>query len=113
MIYSWILIFFSAFCSTFGNIFIKLASENWNEGNIFGLISFGFAGVFLYFLNLAGFIVALRYLNVSIAYPVLASTSFILLAITSHLFLNEVLTKIQIFAFSLITIGMLILVLKQ
>ena len=111
--YSWILIIFSACCSTLGNVLIKFASQHWNEGNFWGLIYFGFGGVFFYFLNLGGFIVALRYINVSIAYPVLASMSFIFLAFASNYFLDETLTKLQIFAFTLIILGLLILVLKQ
>ena len=113
MMYSWSLILFSACCSTLGNVLIKIASENWNAGSFWGLISFGLGGVFFYFLNLAGFIVALRYLNVSVAYPVLASISFILLAFASNYFLNEEFTRLQIFGLTLIILGLLLLILKQ
>tara|TARA_Y100000768_G_scaffold43326_1_gene28341 strand:- start:1417 stop:1779 length:363 start_codon:yes stop_codon:yes gene_type:complete len=87
--WSWILVLLAGINSTFGNILLKKSQET-DISFVKSLLTIEFlGGIFFYGLNVVFFAIALRHLEVSKAYPVLASISFITLLFMSFLFLNE------------------------
>ena len=111
---SWIFVFIAAVNSTIGNVLLKKSSESL-IGNFFDMaFNFRFlAGLFFYGLSVVFFAKGLTNLPVSIAYPVLASSGFILLAISSGFFLNERLSITQWCGMGTILIGIYLLANSQ
>ena len=106
----WLFVFFAAVFSTIGNLFMKNTAENFNLGEYYTASFLGFIGVFFYIINLIFFILALRQLNVSIAYPVLSMSSFLMLNIMAISIFNESLGAVQFIALGMIMLGLILLV---
>jgi multidrug transporter EmrE-like cation transporter len=94
------------------NIFMKVGmlkdkpSSNATE-LIFNLIlnPFLMAGVLCFALGLAAYCYVLTKLNLSIAYPINTSVSYVIVIIASWLFLQETISFFQILGFSFIIAG--------
>ena len=106
--FSWFLIFLAGINSTLGNILLKksqLATDFFSS--LFSLTFIG--GCFFYFMNVLLFAYALKTLDVSKAYPVLAGTSFITLASVGMIFMKENLSLVNLFGISLVLLGILLI----
>jgi len=105
-----ILIMIAGIFSAFGNLYLKKFSSK--SKNIFeGITSFDselIIGLLFYFLNLLLFITALKSINVSKAYPILAATSFFTTYYLANLFLGEKIEAIQIIGIGIILVGIII-----
>ena len=99
-----ILLLIAASFSTIGNFLIKKASESPSLIKSIFEIKFVF-GVFFYGLNLLVFLFVLKSENVSKAYPILATLSFILLTLLSYLYLDEKFSLINILGLIIIILG--------
>jgi drug/metabolite transporter (DMT)-like permease len=84
-----LLVLFCAFIATTGQIFFKLASKNFSL-NPFTWIKnpYFILGGLLYFLGAALFVYALKFGNLSILYPIIA-TSYIWVVLFAHFLLGE------------------------
>ncbi len=106
-----LLIITAGIFSAFGNLYLKRFSIK--SKNIFeGIISFDYeliVGLLFYVLNLLLFIVALKSINVSKAYPILAATSFLTTYYLANLFLGEKIEFIQVIGIGIILIGIMVL----
>ena len=111
----WLLLIFGILSNASASILIKAAVSNASTpiqlskplsiiGNI-PLIS----GISLYGLAFVLYIIALTYLPLNIAHPILTSGSIALVAIASVLFFGETLTFINFIGIILITIGVVAL----
>ena len=98
------LLIIAALFSTFGNIFIKKASESSTLFESIFEYKFFVGGVF-YGLNLLLFLFVLRSEDVSKAYPILASLSFIFLSVISYYFLSENFSRENIFGLLVVLVG--------
>ena len=106
---SWLLVIFAGINSTIGNYFLKKSQQNFDTF-FFSILSFEFlTGCTFYVFNVILFSYSLKELEVSKAYPVLASISFITLIFLSYLFLNEAISKTKIFGVFLIIVGIVFL----
>jgi multidrug transporter EmrE-like cation transporter len=104
----WFLIFLAALNSTIGNILISKSQKDTllmlnflNPGFIIGCLCFA--------LNLAFFAYALKFIDVSKAYPVLSGISFITLAIFGNIFLKEELSYLNLSGLIILVIGIYLL----
>ncbi|MDB1122422.1 DMT family transporter [Vibrio algarum] len=91
---AWVFIFIAAINSTIGNVLLKQAQRV--EFSMFGNPVLNFllnpwfvGGLFFYGLNVILFAKSLEKLPVSSAYPVLASSGFVLLAVVSAYLFGE------------------------
>tara|TARA_X000000368_G_scaffold418453_1_gene418144 strand:+ start:4560 stop:4922 length:363 start_codon:yes stop_codon:yes gene_type:complete len=112
MVYLKILLIITAgIFSAFGNLYLKKFSIK--SKNIFeGIISFDYEliiGLLFYVLNLLLFIVALKSINVSKAYPILAATSFLTTYYLANLFLGEKIEFTQVIGIGIILTGIIVL----
>lgn len=97
----WFLVFLAGINSAIGNFFIKKSQEN--ENFISAIFSYEFIfGCFFYFINVLLFAYALKELDVSKAYPVLAAISFGVLALIGSYYLHEMIAIKQILGIILI-----------
>jgi len=64
-----------------------------------------FLGILSFVLALVAYCYVLSKLNLSIAYPIMTSLGFLIVILASWLFLEEVITKIQIVGFICIIAG--------
>lgn len=104
-----LLVLLAAINSTIGNLFLKKASADLLSIQDFFTNKFLILGIFFYAINVIFFVIALKKIPVSIAYPALSGTSFLLLILASVLFFQEDLNSLKIFGAMLIFIGILIL----
>ena len=63
------------------------------------------AGLVLYVLDLVFYVVALAKINLSIAYPIMASGGFLLITLFSFYYLKENITMLQVTGIVLMSIG--------
>lgn len=70
------------------------------------------SGVACFALNLAAYSYALSRMNLSIAYPVMVSCSFVIVALASVLFMQEVLNWMQVGGLVLIIAGVWMVAVK-
>ncbi len=106
------LIFFAGLISTFGNLLLKASRKNLTAES--SLIEQYMSPLFLaalafYALNLVLFSKALDFLPVSVGYPILAASGFIILAVMSWFILGERLSWIQIIGIAIIIMGIFML----
>ena len=116
-----LLIFTSIILAVFGQLSLKkgmnaVGSISVNDlfgAKLFSILSekFVIAGIFLYFLSAAIWIVVLSQEEVSFAYP-LVGLGYILTAILARFFFNENLTLFRILGILLIAVGAYLIVLK-
>ena len=100
----WILIILAAINAAVGNLLISKSQKNTNLA--INLFSLEFVlGCFLFALNLALFAYALKFIEVSKAYPVLSGISFITLAIFSTLFLKDQISLVNFTGLVIIILG--------
>lgn len=108
-LFSWSLIFLAGINSTIGNILLKKSQLTTNF--LSSVLSPTFiAGCFFYFLNVLLFAYALKELDVSKAYPVLVSTSFITLSSVGIFLLDESLSSLNILGIFIVIIGIFLIV---
>ena len=88
-----------------GQLFLKLGSNNLSL-DIFNLIQnyWLLAGIVLYGMGAILFIIALKFGELSVVYPII-SLSFVWVTLLSSLFLNEELTSLKFSGIPLILIG--------
>jgi multidrug transporter EmrE-like cation transporter len=91
----WLLVFFAGVNSAVGNFFLKKSQEEHDFINSIFSYEF-FLGCFFYFINVLLFAYALKEIDASKAYPVLAGISFGILALIGSLYLNETLVLKQL-----------------
>lgn len=105
--FSWILVIFAGINSTIGNYFLKKSQQNF-DSFFSSLLSFDFfIGCMFYALNVILFAYSLKELDVSRAYPVLASISFITLMFLSFLLLDEAISLLKVIGLALIIMGII------
>lgn len=102
-------ILIAAINSTIGNLLLKKASPELLSFQDFFSNKFWIMGIFFYAVNIIFFVIALKKIPVSIAYPVLSGSSFLLLVLASVFFFHESLSILKIFGTVLIFLGILIL----
>ena len=98
--------------STLGNIILKLSKTttikflpSWfNDLHPLFFVAVGF-----YILNLLTFYKALDTMPVNISYPILASMGFVMLAISSAIFLKEPMSLMQVLGIVTVSIGIFML----
>ena len=104
----WILVILAGFNSTLGNIMLKKSQEENNfVDSIFSMMFIG--GCAFYLLNVLLFAYALKFLEVSKAYPVLATVSFVTLISVGFIFMEEALTFRKLLGILFSLIGIFIL----
>ncbi len=111
MKYSWLLILLAGLNSTLGNILLKKSQLKYSFINSLFTIEF-ISGCFFYLLNVLLFAYALKYLEVTKAYPVLSGFAFLSLSVVSYLFLDEKLNMINYFGMFLILFGIFLVTIK-
>ena len=100
-----LLVAFCALLGAVGQIFFKLASKDLNFEIISLLTNWKlFLGLFLYGIATIIFIFALKQGNLSILYPIIA-TSYVWVAIFSMIFLKEAFTDYKLFGVILIILA--------
>ena len=110
MVSHWILILIASLFSTIGNLCLKMSSlKGVSDNIILSYMNVWFLlGVIFFGMNLLFFFQSLKSIPVSIAYPVLAGSSFMFLAFFGNLFFNEVLSFFKIFGILLIITGIIL-----
>ena len=107
----WLALVVAIIFNSAANILIKTAVANNKGRSIVALIrdrSFSLpvlAGISCFVLALASFSYVLSRTNLSIAYPVLTSGCFLVIALVSWLFFKESITPPQILGFTLLIAG--------
>lgn len=104
----WFLLLFAALNSTLGNLLIKSAMNT--SGNSEHLASIIFSkyfilGVFFYGLNLFCFTLALKYFDVSIAYPTLSGMGFVFLVFSAWMVFGENISMYKILGIGCLILG--------
>mgnify|MGYP006145208729 CR=1 FL=1 len=106
-IMSWLLVILAGLNSTAGNYFLKKSQQNF-DSFFSSLLSVEFlVGCSFYFFNVLLFAYSLKELEVSKAYPVLASISFISLMFLSFLLLDEAVSLTKVIGLILIIMGII------
>jgi len=108
---SWFFIVLAGLFSTSANILIKRSVD---QGVNLSLIinPLFISGLILFGLNLVFFILALKNLDVSKSYPVLAAISFLSLQIASIYFLGEQTSAYALFGVGFIILGIYLLTIQ-
>ncbi|WP_437993278.1 DMT family transporter [Sorangium sp. So ce145] len=100
------------------NILMKLASRRVPSMEGLSLVEKGLAlvknyhlvlGLVLFASNILFYVLALKRINLSIAYPIMSSGGFLLISVFSVYFLHETLTALQIGGIVLIAAGIALL----
>ncbi|WP_437745551.1 SMR family transporter [Sorangium sp. So ce302] len=100
------------------NILMKLASRRVTSMEGLSLVEKGLAlvknyhlvlGLVLFASNILFYVLALKRINLSIAYPIMSSGGFLLISVFSVYFLHETLTALQIGGIVLIAAGIALL----
>ena len=110
----WVFVLLAGINSTVGNLLLKKSTEVESIFNGFFIsINLWFvSGLFFYGLNVVLFAKALETLDVGAAYPVLASISFLLLAVASLIMLGEKLALSQYIGIIVVLFGIYLLAIK-
>lgn len=94
------------------NLFLKVGADrginlDWSLGisKLVSLHSFLIAGTVLFVVNLLLYILALKSLPLSIAYPVMVGMSFLIASFSAVLFLHESISWFQILGYVLVVTG--------
>lgn len=96
--------------SAFGNLLLKKASmEDNSEYLFFGISIYFIYGLIFYGINVILFALSLRYIPVSIGYPILAAMSSVFLIICSNIVLAEPITINKVAGIMIIIIGIFVL----
>lgn len=108
-------LFMAGFFSCVGNIFLKMSSKHSEFSNSLVSLINGYllGGIIFYVLNLFFFVLALKTVPVSIAYPFLSTVSFVFLTVSGYLFLKEELLTHQYLGIFICVIGISLLVLER
>ena len=112
MYQTFLFVFLASLNSTFGNILLKLSREHAEEGSsiLSQYMSWSFFGAIIFYaLNVFLFAKALDNLPVNVGYPILASSSFAMLALASWLILGEKHTFTQMSGLLLIIGGIIMI----
>ena len=112
MYWALLFIFLAGLNSTFGNLLLKASRQNLEQNTsiIEQYSSIYFIGAILFYgLNVMLFAKALDYLPVNIGYPMLASSGFAMLSLSSWLVYGEKLDLLQIIGLIVIIVGIGIL----
>ncbi len=107
---SWVFLILASVNSTLGNLLLKKSQLDAVEGSAWQVLlsPWFFAGLVCYGVNVVLFVLALRTLPVSIAYPVLAATGFGFLAVAAYFLFSEHLGVLQIAGLAMIVGGILL-----
>lgn len=108
VVFSWLLILLAGINSTLGNILLKKSQEA--PDFLSSLLSVTFiGGCFFYFTNVLLFAYALKTLDVSKAYPVLAGTSFMTLTSVGMIFMNESVSLTNLLGILIVLLGIILI----
>lgn len=109
---AYILLVIALVLNASANILIKMGANKFGAERIAGGMIRGIAnnyflllGVFLFGLNIIFYMLALTKINISIAYPIMTSGCFLIIAVFSALYLKETITPLQIAGIILIALG--------
>ncbi len=107
---SWVFLVLASINSTLGNLLLKKSQLDTVEGPVWQVLfsPWFFAGLICYGVNVVLFVLALRSLPVSVAYPVLAATGFAFLAVAANFLFSEHLGVLQIAGLVMIVCGILL-----
>lgn len=110
---AWLFVGAAGLLSTVGNLCLKKASVASSGMNFIGLIfqPYFIGGMFFYGINVVLFATALKYLDVSKAYPVLAAVGFSTLSVLAAIVFRESLSLTNYIGLLLIVIGISLLAL--
>ena len=112
MYWALIILFLAGLNSTIGNLLLKASRQNLeqNPSIIEQYTSIYFIGAILFYgLNLVFFAKALDHLPVSIGYPILASSGFAMLSVSSWAIYGEKLDLLQTIGLIVVIVGIGIL----
>ena len=104
---AWIFVAVAGLLSTAGNLCLKKASVASSDMNFIGMIfqPWFIGGMFFYGVNVILFATALKYLDVSKAYPVLAAIGFSTLSIVAAIVFRESLSVTNYVGLLVIIVG--------
>ncbi|MEY4591023.1 MAG: hypothetical protein RL497_3099 [Pseudomonadota bacterium] len=104
---AWVFIVIAGLFSTVGNLCLKKASIESGGGDFLGMLfqPYFIGGLFFYGLNVVLFASALKHLDVSKAYPVLAAIGFSTLSIVAAVVFRESLTITNYVGLLVIIVG--------
>ena len=108
-------IFFACIFSCAGNLFIKIAITQASPNDMFWaqyLNSYFIFGASFFVINLVFFGLALKTSPVSIAYPILATLSFVILTFTAAIVLGEQITWQQLLGLVVCLCGVALLAMQ-
>lgn len=107
---AWLFVVVAGVLSTFGNLCLKKASVASSDMNFIGMIfqPWFIGGMFFYGLNVILFATALKHLDVSKAYPVLAAIGFSTLSILAALLFRESLSLTNYLGLLVILVGIVL-----
>ena len=109
VILAWFLVLLAGVNSTIGNLMLKQSRSVPSDTFLCSLLDPWFiGGLFFYGLNVVLFAKSLDYLPVSIAYPVLSGSGFILLVVLSRVLFAESATLLQMLGIFAIFVGILL-----
>ena len=101
MIY-WLSLFLALFLNAFSNIAVKLGAIKSSKLFIFaGLVGFGIQFLFYAF--------ALKKINLSIAYPIMVGSGFVIISLFSYFYLKEHMNLYDFIGMFLIFVGVLLI----
>lgn len=105
-LYSILLVLLASFIGSFGAVFLKSGSGHLKSSNIFSLLlnwRLG-AGILLFVLSSVFFIVAIKYGELSVLYP-MVSLGYVWTMLWSRVFFGEPFTKGKFLGLAMILVG--------
>ncbi len=103
-------------CNALGNVFLKIGADNANglslEGGVTKLVIGNWAlllGIVFFVVNVFFYIVALRILPLSVAYPTMVGMTFLIVAGVGSVVLGESVGAVHILGYLLIAGGVVLI----
>ncbi len=108
----WLYLVLAILCNSAANVLMKVASTSIGHGlGIRGMVQSGWVwlGLFLFGVALIFYLSVLQRMQLSVAYPIMTGTGFMLVTLASVLMFNETITWTKILGSGVILIGAILL----
>lgn len=111
----WVLLVIAFICNSFANVLLKIWAEDWIvlTKNIFKLINgnkFLIWWALLFAMNLIVYVLALKTIPISVAYPIMIGMSLTIITTIWFFFLHEHISYVHIIAYILVFLWIFLLV---